>query len=459
MNERLPATPADHVLIVGAGFSGTLLAVNLLRHGGPRVTLAERRPAQVGRGVAYSAADDSHLLNVRAGNMSAFPDDRDHFARWLAARGEGDRHSFVRRTTYGAYLAELLADAARASGGRLRLVEREVVAIERSADTLTAHWASGDLEAFDRAVLALGNLPPHAPPGVDPHLLPADIYCDDPWASDIADGLTDRDDVLLLGTGLTAIDAALLLARRGYRGRITAMSRRGLHPRAHDDAQPGVEPRGEIPSRHLSALVRDVRRDAARVGWRCAVDALRPVTQLLWSGADIDTRRRFLRHLRPFWDVHRHRLATSIAADIDAMVATGRLSFRSGKLASIAADGDGARIAFRPRGGDAIETARYRRIVNCTGPQGDLLRTHEPLLRQLHAQGTIRPDVARLGIDIAPSTAVVTADGTAHPRLHAIGPMTRGAYWEVVAVPDIRVQCWNLARALANAHWVGGEGL
>jgi uncharacterized NAD(P)/FAD-binding protein YdhS len=459
LNDRLPATPDDHVLIVGAGFSGTLLAVNLLRHGGPCVTLAERRPAQLARGVAYSAADDSHLLNVRAGNMSAFPDDRDHFARWLAARGEGDGRSFVRRTAYGAYLRELLTDAARDAGDRLRLADREVVAIEPGKDGLLARWADGGADRFDHAVLALGNLPPHAPPGIDADSLCPDVYCDDPWAADIAEGLGAEDHVLLLGTGLTAVDAALLLDRRGFRGRITAMSRRGLRPRAHDDAQPAVDPRHEVPARDLSALVRDVRGEADRADWRCAVDALRPVTQLLWSGADDTTRQRFLRHLRPFWDVHRHRLAPAIAAAIDAMSAERRLTFRAGKLVSLAATRDGADVVVRPRGSNAVEHHRYRRIVNCTGPQGDLTRTREPLLGQLRDAGLIRPDAARLGIDIAPSTNVVTRGGSLHPRLYAIGPMTRGAYWEVVAVPDIRVQCWNLARALANAHWVGGEGL
>ncbi|TKD51620.1 FAD/NAD(P)-binding protein [Sphingomonas baiyangensis] len=456
---RNASLPAEHLLIVGAGFSGTLLAINLLRHGGPRVTLVERRRAQVARGVAYSAADDSHLLNVRAGNMSAFPDDRDHFVRWLALHDLGDARSFVRRTTYGRYLRELLETARRSAGDRLTLVDGEVVALEYAAGTIEARLADGSAAVFDRAVLALGNLPPHAPPGIDVDALPDDLYCDDPWSADIAERLTADDEVLLLGTGLTAIDAALLLERRGFAGRITAMSRRGLRPRAHDDAQPPIDPLSEKPARRLSRLVAAVRARTEASGWRGAVDALRPVTQLMWSGADIATRQRFLRHLRPYWDVHRHRLAPSIAQRLDALVAERRLAFVAGKLVSASPEGRSLRVAYRPRGGNALVERTYRRVVNCTGPQGDLLRSREPLLGQLLASGLIRPDALRLGIDVDAATHVITRDGEPHPTIHAIGPMTRGAHWEVVAVPDIRVQCWSLARLLANAHWVGGEGL
>lgn len=448
----------EHVLVVGGGFSGTLLAINLLRHDGPRVTLVERCANQVARGVAYSAADDSHLLNVRASNMSALPDDPDHFVRWLATEGEGGPSSFVRRTTYGRYLNALLAEACAGAGDRLVVETGDVSGVE--ANGAVRAVIDGAERTFDRAVLAVGNLPPHAPPGIDADALPRDLYCDDPWAADIGDGLGADDAVLLLGTGLTAIDAALLLDRQGFRGRIVAMSRRGLVPRAHVEGQAKAPPADEKPARTLPALVHAVREQVAAAGeWRAAVDALRPVTQLMWSGADLATRQRFLRHLRPFWDVHRHRLAPQIAARIDAMVAEGRLVFQAGKLAAIRPEGDCASVEWRPRGADAQTTARFRRIVNCTGPQGDLKRAADPLLRQLMAAGAIRPDAARLGIDVAADTRVIGADGRAADRLYAIGPMTRGAWWEVVAVPDIRVQAWNLARTLANAHWVGGEGL
>ena len=455
-----PAPPSrhEHVVIVGGGFSGTLFAINLQRHDGPRATLIERRPAQMARGVAYSAAHAEHLLNVRAGNMSALPDDPAHFVRWLQAEGLGDAKTFVSRRVYGRYLRGLLDTAMAAHAGRVTLVEAEVTGLDRSDSGVTLTLRDGGRLAADAAVLALGNLPPHTPGGVEPDALPAGCYLSDPWVGDIADGLTDDDRVVLIGSGLTAIDAALTLDAAGFKGEILALSRRGLSPRAHADlpGQPGLR---EKPAGTLSALVRHVRDRADKIGWRAAVDELRPVTQLMWGAADAVTRARFLRHLRPYWDVHRHRLAPSIATTIDGLVESGRLRFVAGRIVAAEANGDGACLRWRSRGGGAVEAVSARRIVNCTGPQGDLLRSDEPLLRQLIAAGLARPDELRIGLDVDHQSQVIHADGTVDDRLFCIGPMTRGDLWEVVAVPDIRQQNWTLARRFAHAQWVGGEGL
>jgi len=454
----MPLAP-EHVLVVGGGFSGTLLAINLLRHDGPRATLVERRPDQVARGVAYSAAHPRHLLNVRAANMSALPDDPGHFVRWLGERGEAGATSFVPRTTYGTYLRELLEQARAAAPDRLTLVEDEVIALDEGTRGVSARLKGGTMLLGDAAVLAVGNLPPHDPPGLDAEALPRGSYCPDPWAADLAAGLTDADEVLLLGTGLTAVDAALLLDAAGFRGRILALSRRGLHPRRHLDGQPPVAGATERPAGSLSTVARTLRGRAGEAGWRAAVDELRPVTQMLWSSLSDGERARFLRHARPWWDVHRHRLAPQVADRIDALVAEGRLHFAAGKLLSAEADGPGIRLRWRPRGAAEPVETRARRVVNCTGPQGDLTRSREPLLRHLLGSGAIRPDALHLGLDVDAQARVLGRDGAPSDRLHAVGPMTRGGVWEIVAVPDIRHQSWDLARRLSNAQWVGGEGL
>ncbi|MFY9349246.1 MAG: FAD/NAD(P)-binding protein, partial [Sphingobium sp.] len=222
---------ADHVAIVGGGFSGTLLAINLLRHGEARVTLIERRGDRLGRGLAYGAAQDDHVLNVRAANMSALPDAPGHFADWLKARAEGQDASFATRRTYGLYLRDLLEAAADEAGARLRLVEAEAVDIRLSDEAAAVRLATGAWVAADIAVIAPGNLPPHALPafaGIS-HI----AYADDPWTAGLADGLCGDDQVLLLGCGLTAVDCALSLDTGGFAGRIVAVSRRGLLPHAH----------------------------------------------------------------------------------------------------------------------------------------------------------------------------------------------------------------------------------
>jgi len=447
------------VVIVGAGFSGTLQAINLLRHDGPRALLVERA-GEPGKGVAYGAAHPSHLLNVRAGNMSAFPDDPGHFTRWLEGRGVADAASaFVPRVTYGAYLAELLEEARGRSAGRLDLVSGDVVDAVPTDDGVAVSLADGRELTADAAVLALGNLPPHDPPGLDPTALSPDRYKGDPWEPGVADGLSDGDTVLVVGTGLTMVDMALMLDARGFRGRIVALSRRGLLPRRHAAPAPAGDKIRERPATVASSLVRNVRARGQVIGWRNAVDELRPFTQSMWANADEAERARFLRHLRPWWDVHRHRLAPAVADRLAAMQAGGRLQVVAGKTLAFTEHESGVEVRWRPRGADEPQTLLVRRVINCTGPQGNLSRTGEPLLRALVERGAIRPDAARLGIDVDASAATIGADGRPSDRLFALGPMTRGAFWEIVAVPDIRTQTWNLARRLSNAHWVGGEGL
>ncbi|HEY0269949.1 MAG TPA: FAD/NAD(P)-binding protein [Sphingomonas sp.] len=446
----------DHVVIIGGGFSGTLLAVNLLRHDGPRATLIERRP-HTARGVAYSAAHEDHLLNVRAENMSALPDDPDHFIRWLERHRPG-LGGFVPRLVYGDYLDALLAEAVAGSDGRLQVVRGEVEDIVEDRDGVGIRLTDGSVITADSAVLASGNLPPHTPTGLHPSALPAGTYVADPWHGDMSGDLDADDIVLVLGTGLTMVDIALLLDARGFAGRIVALSRRGLVPRAHAEGIARTS-RAERPAPTASGLLRAVRERAAAIDWRAAVDELRPYTQGIWRAMDIAERRRFLRHVRPWWDVHRHRLAPVVAARIEAMRAEGRLVIVAGKVVDAEADGAHVRFRYRPRHGERIETLRVRRIINGSGPQGDLTATAEPLLRNLADRGMLRPDPLRIGIDVDQDARAIAVDGSSSDRLTVIGPMTRGAFWEIVAVPDIRRQVWSVARRLSNAQWVEGEGL
>ena len=445
----------EDVVIVGGGFSGTLAAINLHRHGGPRATLIERGPAPAS-GLAFGAADASHVLNVRASNMSAFPDRPNDFVDWLGRHGEPDQaRAFVPRPTYGRYLRDLLDRAIAEAGDRVRVVDGEAVDVTPGGVTL----ADGRTIRADKVILAVGNLPPHRPAGLDPVLEESAIYRGNPWASGTYDGLRPDEPVLVLGTGLTMVDVALLLDAHGFTGPIVALSRRGLVPQPHDAPPPPWERISEGPTGITAALVAEVRRRAAAIGWRNAVDELRPFTQQIWRTASETQRARFLRHLRPWWDIHRHRLAPEVADRLAAMRASGQLTTMAGKASRFSPDGAGAAVEWRPRGSDRLETLRVQRIINCTGLGGNLEGTSDPLLRTLARRGSIRPDAARLGIDVDQQGRVIGADGASNPDLFAIGPLTRGAVWEIVAVPDIRAQAWWLARQLSDAHWVGGEGL
>ena len=448
---------SEHVVIIGGGFSGTLLAINLLRNQGPAATVIERRP-RAAQGAAYSTLHPEHLLNVRAAGMSALPDEPGHFQDWLKARGLPADTGFVPRRLYGSYLTELLAQAMAAAPGRLTIVQGEAIDVVRGPRRALVMLADGRAIEADIVALALGNLPPLVPGGLDPATLPPGCYVEDPWSTPIADDLGAGDTMVVLGTGLTMIDVALLLDAGGFEGRIVALSRRGLLPRPHAEVG-SVEPLAERPHVTARALLASVRARARALPWRVAIDELRPHTQRIWGAMPVAERARFLRHVRPWWDVHRHRIAPQVADRLDAMRRDGRLEVAAGTILGAEPVERGVRIRYRPRGSDRPRVVEGRRIVNATGPQGDLTRSPEPLLRALHDRGEIRPDPLRIGIDVDQQSRALAAGGAASDRLVVVGPMTRGAFWEIVAVPDIRRQVWSIARRLSRAEWVGGEGL
>jgi uncharacterized NAD(P)/FAD-binding protein YdhS len=371
----------------------------------------------------------------------------------------------VPRLAYGRYLHELLVDSLFAAADRAEIVTGEAVSARFAADAITVSLADGGAVRCRAVrcravVLAQGNFPPSPLAALAD--LPAELSFADPWGEGATDDLAALDHIVLLGSGLTAADVVLTLDRAGYRGRITALSRRGLKPHAHAESGPAASPVSE-PEASGSWLVRVLRQRAEAIGWRAAVDELRPHTQHIWRRHDTAAQRRFLRHLRPYWDVHRHRLAPAAAARIAALESEGRLAFVAGKPTGVEVEARGAdravRLRYRPRGGDAETSLVAQRIINCIGPESDVTRTGDRLLRDLLAQGRLRPDAHRLGLDVVLSGRLRDAGGEPQDRLFAVGPITKGEAWEIVAVPDIRRQVWNLARLLANAHWVGGEGL
>jgi uncharacterized NAD(P)/FAD-binding protein YdhS len=432
----------SRIAIVGGGFSGVLQAIQLLRHTNLAVTLIERT-GRLARGAAYSTRRPEHLLNVRAGRMSAFPDVPDHFARWFEGRGGTDA-DFAQRRLYGQYIEELLSRAREEAGGRLSILNGEVVDVARTDGTEQLRLADDSTLSAERVILSIGNLAPEVPRGVDADAL-GDRYVSDPWAGDIAEGLQPEDKVLLIGTGLTAVDAAMTLDAAGFTGEIVALSRRGLVPRSH--AGPGLPPPvGTRLEPRCTSLLRFARKQSEAIGWHGAVDQLRTVSQALWGEASLAERRRFLRHLRPWWDVHRHRIAPEIAGRLADMEREGRLRFKAGRLLSADADG----VRWRPRGSAEVRRIEATRIINCTGPQGDVARAGERLLDNLLKAGRIRPDACQVGIDVDRTNRVLDAQGRACDSLLAIGPMTRGAWWEIIAVPDIRVQLAEVARQLAR---------
>jgi uncharacterized NAD(P)/FAD-binding protein YdhS len=233
------------------------------------------------------------------------------------------------------------------------------------------------------------------------------------------------------------VDLALSLDAAGYSGRVVALSRRGLAPRSHAEFEPAPVEQGDVPSGNVGALLRWLRRRSAEVGWRAAVDCLRPYSHQLWQSLDEDQQRRFLRHARPWWDVHRHRIAPEVGATIARMVADGRLEIVAGRIVAVEESPEGLNVQYRRRG-KAVRRETFAYAFNCTGPLHSIARSKDPLLRSLLDAGQVRPDRLGIGVEV---------DGTcrAGEHLWAMGPLTKGRYWEIIAVPDIREQAAEVA--------------
>ncbi len=453
------------IAVIGAGFGGTMTCVHLMRLFAEqqietRIVFVERS-GRFTAGVAYSTTSASHLLNVPAGRMSALPDDADHFLRW--ARQQDPRiggGTFVPRQLYGRYLAALLHETETAARPHVQLtrVPRAASGLRMHEHGVEVELEGGSVIAADLAVLAIGNFPPGNPPISDPSWYRSWRYAKDPWAPGALEVEPDGE-VLLLGTGLTMLDVAIALKEKGHRAVLHAISRRGLLPQPHrvsmlpppPHARPSTLDAWPRTARGLlSALRAEIRTAAAKgIDWREVVTSLRHDTPALWASLPPPERERFLRHLRPYWETHRHRAAPEAATTIAELVARGELVIHAGRVLSFREDASGvdARVALR---GAGERTIRVARVVNCTGPETDLRRVDDPFVRELVEGGLVRPDALGLGLDTTPDGAIIGTDGRANERLWLVGPLRKGQLWENTAVPELRAEARALAQRLAR---------
>ncbi|HYC03680.1 MAG TPA: FAD/NAD(P)-binding protein [Azospirillaceae bacterium] len=453
--------PRRSIAIVGAGFSGTLLAAHLLlaHRADIRIHLIERNP-QFGRGLAYATGNANHLLNVRASRMSAFADRPDHFMEWLRANAPDgapvpDGDSFVSRRLFGAYVQGLLAEILWGSGhaANLFLVNDAAVAVERKGARWLVRTEGGRPVTADAVVLAVGNFPPEPPYAEDNGVYASERFHPDPWGPDVFEGLAADAPVLLIGTGLTMVDTLVSLSDRGHAGPVHALSRRGLVPRRHLHTEAAPLPIAWPPSPSVARLLKEFRAHVRARGahsWAESVDALRPVTQELWQAMPLPEQERFLRHLRPWWDVHRHRLAPKVADLVDGARLSERLVLHRGRILRLERAEGGVAVTWRARGAAETQRLEVERIINCSGPSCDYARIRDPLVMDLMAKGLIRPDPLKLGLDVDARDGLVGEDGRSTPGLFGVGPVTRARWWEVTAVPDIRVQSERLAHTLVG---------
>jgi uncharacterized NAD(P)/FAD-binding protein YdhS len=445
------------VAVVGSGFSAAVTLVNLIdqfdRHAS--IAVVGRRTG-FGLGVAYGASEPIHRLNVPAGRMSLFPDRADDLCEWLEQSGRTDGpEDFIPRPVFGSYVQGRLQEKLARHDNTATVLEQDAEAIDCEDlrdDRQVFHLSNGERLAARASVFCIGGTPAGLP--LDSSRIAAEArshLCLNVWADRWLDRVQTDDTVFMLGSGLTTVDQIMSLHQRGHRGRIHILSRHGLLPLPHTvprshPSEPAIVP-GSAP---LSVMLRQLRiaaRDAA--DWRSAVDGIRPVTQAIWQQLTLDERRRFLRHANAWWNVHRHRMAPDIRSTIDAMRASGQVTVSAGWLREINENGGRARIAFRDRHSGTLRQLSADWVVNCTGMERCSI-SKVPLLRKMSARGMITGDALGLGLAVNAQSQIQREDGTIARSAYALGPMTIGQFFEIFAVPDIRVQARNVARQISN---------
>ena len=440
---------ANSIIIVGGGASGVVLAAHLLKSPNPdlRVTLIEKRP-HFGQGMAYSTLLSAHVLNVSAAGMSAYADDPGNFARWLQERGLATPEQasvYAPRSVYARYLKELLdeLEACERETGRLRLIREVSLSISPNSAGVEVALANGTSVVARLAVLATGH--DEQPGAGQGHAIRMGTEADT--------ALDPESPVLVLGTGLSMVDAFLALEQRGHQGEIVAVSRRGLLPSPHRKGNPIKLDVADIPlGTQLSYFVgwfRNLIRENQKAGidWRDVVDGLRPFNQKIWQNWPSSAKRRFVEHTKAWWDIHRHRMAPEVYARVTEAVQSGRIRPVAGRVVGIEA-GDQFKVEIQSRHTQALESLEVARIYDCTGIARDISTTSNSVVRSLVDRGLARPDPLRLGLDVTANCEIIAGDGSVSAKILAVGPLTRGTFFEIDAIPDIRVQCARLSKQL-----------
>lgn len=398
--------PTFDIAIIGAGFSGTLTLAQLVKQAKEPLKIAIFSRSNTARGVAYSTQDYHHLLNVPAHNMSAFPDAPDHFVNWLASREDTkhyQRSDFVPRRMYGEYLGDIFAAAKTQQKHTVQTFEDEVISVDTDHVITTT---KGKFPAR-HIILATGN---------EAAQTKSSGSTITPWELLTHPLPADSESVVILGAGLTGVDAFLTLRSRGFKGKIYLVSRSGRIPQPHlKDPQKYAWP-GEVPTK-LSTLLHQLKRNArARGAWQEVVDSLRPHLQHIWKQQTNDTRRRFLNKYFGLWNIHRHRMAPKIWEQLQADKNLEIISTRKTPMPQASL------------------------TIHCIGQEYRTKTLRNPLIQQMLRDGLMVEHESGFGVKASGFSVGI--------GIYAIGPLLIGELLETTAVPELRGQAEAIAKEL-----------
>ncbi|QKK25089.1 FAD/NAD(P)-binding protein [Rhizobium hidalgonense] len=464
-SKPFPNSERPVVAIIGGGVSGAGVAYHLARANcGERPVIQVFEPrAELGRGLAYDTDDPAHRINVPAAKMSLQPDELGEFQAWIEARDavagdpkakQPDGSLFPRRRLFGEYVASLLKPLLE--DGRVRHCRAAVTGVERRAGRWTIRDDKGGVTQADIVAIATSHPPPAAPGRLASRLAGHPRFVADTTKSAALDVIRPHDRVLVIGNGLTAADVIASLAERGHDGPVTAISRRGLRSRGHAPVpQPLFGDFLADATHSAGALLARIRAaiDAAKaegISWHGVLDQVRAQGYDLWQALPVAERRRLVRHLRPYWDVHRFRIAPQVEAVLDAAIAAGRLEILAGSVADARIEGEFILCILQPRYQRQPLERSYDAVIVTTGPaHGGILET-QPWLGALAANGHLSLDPTGLGLACTGHSEAIGPSGEADPSLLISGPLARGTFGELMGLPQVTEHAFFVATEIAG---------
>jgi uncharacterized NAD(P)/FAD-binding protein YdhS len=453
------------IAIIGGGFTGSMTAVHLMRKAEAPVEVTIFHQGVLNKGVAYDPYSARHLLNVTTGRMSAFRDEPDSFLDWVMGLPEfrgRDRtlisKAFMPRALYGEYLVSVWKQSIASIADthvRVKVVNDAVIGIGMSVDGIDVLTHDKRRVKVDKCALATGNQLPRNPFTSDPSFHTDPRYHRDPWDIRSVIGIQGELPVLIIGNGLTMVDTVIGLLEHGFKGAIHSISPNGFNilPHRHtghsytgltDELPNNVDLRQlvSLVNKHVK-YVRDFGLSAEPV-----IDSLRPHTQRIWRGLTAGEKELFMRRLRHLWGVARHRIPLHTYDLIQKLRMEGRLMINSGRIMDLLPTSAHILVKYRDRIEGEEKELTVSRVINCTGPETDINRMNDPMLKDLLQCGAIVQDSLKLGLCTNGNFHLVDRNGDPHKDLFTLGSNLKGELWESTAVNELREQAEQLANEL-----------
>jgi len=460
-------TVRSNIAIIGGGFTGAVVALNLLRRlpaKSSKVTVIEPR-AVLGAGLAYSTLDPAHRVNVPASRLLVLAEEPGAFDEWFKASEAAasdpeallpDGRAYPQRALFGAYVDGLLRQAAGAPfANPFEHIQSLAISIDRATRGFRISLDNGGFAEADIVVLAVSHPPPAVPnPFRDVALHPK--FVSNPWQPEAMAVIDAADDVLIIGTALTTADVIASLKLSGHTGSICAISRRGLVSRLRKMQQTTAFGDFVSPAhRTVLALLGAVRAtiiqaEATGSSWGAVMDALRVQGLEVWSALPPEEKKRFLRHLRPFWDAHRYQMAPQPAAIIESEYAAGNLRICAARIQAASLLGEQFRVRLKSRQADAPSDEYFDAVVNCTGPDHASVVETNPVLRSLSAAGWICPDAFGLGLHTDLSARAISRSLEPSADIFVAGPLARATFGELMGLPQVSQHAALVAQEIAK---------